>query len=322
MILGDSVEGRLPFSLSGLYRRGWTQFATDIALTGNGMDRITGGDGPDLLIGGDGDDYLDGRDGLNFIVGDTLFADPSQNAPQVSWLQAAVDPISMLLQFGGVPGAGGNDTIMGGKSSDMVLAGQGNDTVRGQDHWDWLLGNDGADKLYGGDGTDRLYGGDQSDWLTGDDGLDTLRGGADGDRFYLDSEYWEEELEDSDFDAGEGDQQFVALSVSMSENAEIDVSMQDLIPGSVSLRSMTYDRDNTSISPVTATSQRTSQRDCVRRGDRLRLPGRWRNGHGPHPVRGTRRRRDSAKHADCDRHRRERCAGWFRRHGTLPPTRA
>ena len=87
----------------------------------------------------------------------------------------------------------------------------------------------------------------QNDWLFGDDGFDRFHGDTGGDRFYFDDENWERELAESDYHEAEGDQHFITSSTTMSENAEIYSEIEDLVPGSVRLQSMTYDLDNTPI---------------------------------------------------------------------------
>jgi len=72
------------------------------------------------------------------------------------------------LQFSAIPGAGSNDSLLGGK---------GDDTLHGEAGDDTLAGGDGDDSLVGGDGGDLFYGGAGSDTLVGGAGADTFHGG-------------------------------------------------------------------------------------------------------------------------------------------------
>lgn len=63
-----------------------------------------------------------------------------------------------------VTGAGGNDTLIGGKANDEIS------------------GANGKDKVWGGEGNDYLLGGAQNDTLDGEAGWDTLSGAGGNDR--------------------------------------------------------------------------------------------------------------------------------------------
>jgi RTX calcium-binding nonapeptide repeat (4 copies) len=119
--------------------------------------------GDDVLTGSAGDDVICGLGGADEIMGgagdDTLFGDGcgAGSTPARSARAAA--------------GAGGDDTLYGGR---------GNDRLYGSEGADLLSGGPGADRLRGGLGNDRLKGGPGVDRLDGGAGRDMLsaRGGG------------------------------------------------------------------------------------------------------------------------------------------------
>ncbi|CUH76664.1 hypothetical protein [Tropicibacter naphthalenivorans] len=83
---------------------------------------------------------------------------------------------------GGVHGAAGSDTLVGGDLADALYGGANNDRLVGQGGNDLLDGSVGVDSLYGGNGNDTLNGGGGEDVLFGGNGDDEMLGGADTDR--------------------------------------------------------------------------------------------------------------------------------------------
>ena len=117
-------------------------------------DVLTGTAAADRICGLLGDDVVNALGG-----DDTVFGDLCNARAKVAPAQA---------------GAGGNDTLNGGKGDDILYGAGGNDK---------LLGDSGNDKLGGGDGHDSLSGGKGKDSLSGDKGNDTLTGGTDVNRY-------------------------------------------------------------------------------------------------------------------------------------------
>ena len=86
-----------------------------------------------------------------------------------------------LVEFDGLLGTKGNDTITGGSLSEKFDGGAGNDILKGAGGNDTMLGGAGTDRIYGGAGNDNLSGSTGKDTLNGDAGIDKLNGGADND---------------------------------------------------------------------------------------------------------------------------------------------
>ena len=144
---------------------------TNVVLTGEGDDEISGGLGADLLEGGAGNDTISGERGNDNIVGglgdDTLSGG------------AGNDTIS---------GGFGTDILEGGEGNDLLEGGSGNDTISGGEGDDRILGDNlnlsgptGEDTLEGGEGNDTIFGGGSADTLDGGEGDDVLRGGTGAD---------------------------------------------------------------------------------------------------------------------------------------------
>lgn len=89
-----------------------------------------------------------------------------------------------LVEFDGLLGTNGKDTIKGSSLSETFYGGAGADTLRGNGGNDKINGGTGNDKLYGGAGKDTLNGDAGNDLLRGDAGNDTLYGGAGADKLY------------------------------------------------------------------------------------------------------------------------------------------
>ncbi|MET7421383.1 M91 family zinc metallopeptidase [Dactylosporangium sp. NPDC005555] len=134
---------------------------TEIAMLGDGDDRLRGGDGTAQVDGGEGDDLLFGGDGADVISGgggaDTVVGGDGEDR---------------------LTGNGGDDTLFGGDGADYVDGGAGDDRLDGGEDGDVLYGGDGRDTLIGGAGGDYLDGGTGDDTLDGGDGRDVLSGGS------------------------------------------------------------------------------------------------------------------------------------------------
>jgi Ca2+-binding RTX toxin-like protein len=105
-------------------------------------DTIFGSDGDDTINGAGGDDVMDGRGGFDFVD----FS--SSGAPVVIELgtgNATGQGTDTVLDFEGVIGSTGNDTITGDSANNVLRGNNGNDV---------LDGRDGDDELDGGFGTD------------------------------------------------------------------------------------------------------------------------------------------------------------------------
>ncbi|MEM6618272.1 MAG: M10 family metallopeptidase C-terminal domain-containing protein [Pseudomonadota bacterium] len=98
-------------------------------------------------------------------------------------------------------GRGGDDVLRGAKGLDTLDGGVGNDDLRGHAGRDRLTGGAGDDHLYGGDGRDSMGGGSGADVLTGGKGRDRLTGGAGDDVFVFASGHGEDTV--TDFSLGE-----------------------------------------------------------------------------------------------------------------------
>jgi Ca2+-binding RTX toxin-like protein len=202
--------------------------AGDTLNGGAGADSLVGNDGDDLLqgqggsldilTGGLGDDDLDGGAGYNH-VSESADVDFTASPTLLSGLgNDRLERIHLLQIFGGpsantidlsgffgrafINGAGGNDTLTGGRWYDRIFGGAGRDLIssrpaitdsgtglltydvmRGQGgNFDTLVGGDGNDKLNGGAGHDILFGHGGDDRLTGESGDDTIDGGPGTDR--------------------------------------------------------------------------------------------------------------------------------------------
>jgi serralysin len=113
--------------------------AFNLAIGGEGDDRLLGGGFRDDLEGGAGNDRAQGGDGRDVILGN-----------------------------------GGADNLNGGPGDDLISCNSGDDHLAGGLGADLLGGGLGKDILRGGDGDDELIGGPQKDRLNGGAGNNTL----------------------------------------------------------------------------------------------------------------------------------------------------
>lgn len=170
----------------------------DILIAGGGNDHLEGDDQESLTIGNYGGDYLDGGDGQDNVHGvggsDVLIGGAGND-----FLLG-----DAAISQGGMPEAGGADSLDGGSGDDYLDGQFGEDVLAGGLDNDTLNGGDGSDALYGGDGNDMLSGdlrllqisglynmadhrgaGD-SDVLIGGAGFDYLTGGEGADTLFGD----------------------------------------------------------------------------------------------------------------------------------------
>ncbi len=163
-----------------------------------GNDWMQGNDGEDEGYGQQGHDYMEGNNGEDALLGDLGLITSSvqdgsneQNiAPPGPFFTETIYPAGSfhrefeLFSFTGVPGAAGNDILLGGDDRDSLHGADGDDIVNGDGDSteldpstgvdpnlqtadvDKVFGGDGADVLWGGRGDDNLWGG------YGDDHLD------------------------------------------------------------------------------------------------------------------------------------------------------
>ena len=197
----------------------------DLLLGDAGDDRIMGSSGRDTMDGGSGRDIADYRNLVGARVEVTLKG--AKNAV-VKVGGIAEDTITNIESvYGGTKGdkltgdsrknsflgAGGKDTIDGGRGTDMALyadktvkvevtlngssqvsvkvGGKVEDKIKNIEH---VLGGEAGDKLTGDskgnilaglDGRDKLSGGSGNDTLDGGNGRDTLEGGSGSDIFWF-----------------------------------------------------------------------------------------------------------------------------------------
>jgi Ca2+-binding RTX toxin-like protein len=147
---------------------------TDDGLGGN--DILSSSEGNDVIIGGAGSDQVTALFGGSILLGDAgvvVFADGSTDEWDV---------------FTTTPGAGGNDTLIGGPETNILIGGFGMDTILGGDGDDVILGDGGrVDRalVAGALVTQRARtigdGEGDVDTITGGDGRDVILGGAAGD---------------------------------------------------------------------------------------------------------------------------------------------
>jgi len=164
-----------------------------------GADSLSGGEGADTLSGGAGDDILEsggGRDSLNGGDGDDIIIAVVDQAVvdggagnDVLFLTAPfeggrLDYDSYTqgggaytgIEYFGLMGSYGDDTLVGGFRDDELYAGPGDDSISGGDSWDWITGDEGRDTVYGGADDDWIEGNDGDDYLRGDAGDDEIWG--------------------------------------------------------------------------------------------------------------------------------------------------
>lgn len=171
----------------------------------------------DSLPGTAGDDRIDlsivsGR--AIMVVNGQAFSRPVGFFTDALFINcgAGNDKVSTTPDFSvplAITGAGGNDTIVGGKQDDELSGANGKDKILGGAGFDYLLGGAGADKLFGEAGRDTLSGAGGNDTLDAGQGTDKLLGGNGNDRLIA--------LDDNDNDFRD----------SISGNAGIDTALSD-----------------------------------------------------------------------------------------------
>ena len=127
----------------------------DSVLAGDGNDTVAGGAGGDSMNGGNGIDTLDYSDSA---VGVTV----NLAAQTATGGDATGDT---FVNFEGVIGSAGSDTLTGSGVANTVTAGAGNDSV---------AAGGGADSVDAGAGNDLVQGGAGADSMDGGDNFDTL----------------------------------------------------------------------------------------------------------------------------------------------------
>ncbi len=139
--------------------------ATEILLTGIGLDSLQGPFAAAILIGGPTANRLDA----------SKFAGP------VTLLGGAGNDLLIGSNFRTVADGGeGNDTIVGGTTHDVLIGGTGSDSIIGGDGRDTILGGEGNDILNGAAGIDSILGEGGDDSIIGGKGTDRLIGGGNG----------------------------------------------------------------------------------------------------------------------------------------------
>jgi Ca2+-binding RTX toxin-like protein len=155
--------------------------AFDDTIVGNGTDNsLTGQAGDDTLQGNAGNNTLDGGDGIDVVSfgGATtpLVVDMSTwSSTGTTTLDNPFGGTDTIVDFEGVIGTTGDDTLSGDSNPNVLKGNPGNDTV---------AGGVGEDTIDGGDGDDVLSGGDEADTINGDDGDDTISGDASSDSLH------------------------------------------------------------------------------------------------------------------------------------------
>lgn len=146
----------------------------DVIHAGNGDDTANGGDGNDSIFSGLGADNMDGGAGMDLLRydNDTSGVTINLGTGAASGGFAAGDT---FVNFEGVEGGSGNDSLTGSANVDRLFGNGGNDTLNGGDGNDILRGGNGVDIINGGNGNDNIYGDDGADIMDGGAGVDTLR---------------------------------------------------------------------------------------------------------------------------------------------------
>lgn len=163
----DSLSGGLGVdTLSG-------GLGDDVLESGGGLDVMNGGAGDDLLILTEHAGIVDGGEGM-----DALFIAAPYAGGRLDYDSFVAGGGSYTnIEYFGLLGSIGNDTLIGGYRDDELYAGPGDDSISGGDSWDWITGDEGADTVYGGSGEDLIEGNDGDDFLRGDIGDDEIWGG-------------------------------------------------------------------------------------------------------------------------------------------------
>lgn len=200
----------------------------DIALAGDGDDRLSGGRGSDSLFGQGGRDALYGGDGDDLLSGG-----------------AGDDVLS---------GSKGNDQLVGQGGHDALYGDDGDDHLSGGADDDVLFGGAGHDVLDGGMGNDRLYGGravDNGYGLYGDHGElgegDVYRfGRGDGHDLIADYSWQQGQTDLIDIKAGSTPDDLRAERVGMKDwdayaNGDLKLTLRDT--GETLIVSEHFDQD-------------------------------------------------------------------------------
>lgn len=143
----------------------------DTVTGGLGNETLVGGDGIDTVRGGDGDDLVDGGSG---VVGTTITSDGADTLSgglgndALSYRERTV-AVTVDLAATTNGELGENDATS--LDFEGVLGGDGGDTLFGNGTQNLLRGNNGADTLEGRGATDQLYGGDDADTINAADDL-------------------------------------------------------------------------------------------------------------------------------------------------------
>ncbi len=182
----------------------------DVMYGNDGNDTLDAGAGADSLGGGLGTDSVDGGDGMGDVVVESLdlalaYVDATataltiRNASGVTSFGADLLTRIEAAKIVGSDGANRIDasnsdlplSIHGAGGADSLVGGRGNDSLYGQAGRDTLLGGRGNDRMWGDDAVfdginlpsnDTLYGNEGDDTLTGGGGLiDYLYGQAGND---------------------------------------------------------------------------------------------------------------------------------------------
>ena len=120
-----------------------------------GDDEILGAGGNDLIDGGLGADLLDGGEGFDLLSYASL-ASPVLVDLQSPWLNIGDAADDELLNFEGVIGTGGADTLYGNAVANEVRGGLGNDVLDGRVGTDTLRGGLGDDLMMVDNAGDRV----------------------------------------------------------------------------------------------------------------------------------------------------------------------
>ncbi|MDC1347362.1 Ig-like domain-containing protein, partial [Glaciecola sp.] len=162
----------------------------NLLLGGVGIDTIVGGNQSDTIRGGTGDDSLNGGAGIDVLdMSDSTTAfsfTVADNTSIVSSITDAVLGTDSIVNFEGIIGGSGADTLTGGTGSDIIGGGLGNDILDGG------AGVDTLDFSYATQGVIVDFSGDTSETSLVSDGqggtdtvinFENLNGGAGNDYF-------------------------------------------------------------------------------------------------------------------------------------------
>ncbi len=189
----------------------------DTLTGGDGNDKVDGGEGDDTIVAasGQGNDFYDGGSGTDTVKfsSSTAINDLTIDMREVDRGGQTVNGVSvaaLLAGFGqptdrqvGLAFDSANPTQIGVDvlvNLENVIGGDGNDTIYGNFKNNELRGGDGNDALYGVGGDNFLDGGAGDDLLQLSYGAYVLRGGTGVDRFFMQSNIFEDRI--LDFELG------------------------------------------------------------------------------------------------------------------------